>query len=255
MTQAETYIKVKRSDDLKQLLKRNHKELILLTVIASRARRISDPCSFTGLAQNQAMIGDHSNYGMTEREYRTAKKNLEKWKFATFKGTHKGTIATITSTSIYDINCEQGDGLVDRHATDMRRTGDGQATTNKNVKKEKKAKNITTSPSQAPVEEGRESSDKKLKPIAREKQILDELAPPRRAIVVEWLAYKKQRKQVYQTIGLQKLIKNWAKFPDAVVQLAVDKSIESNYSGVFFDGIKQTTAADDGYLKNIKDYG
>jgi hypothetical protein len=246
------FIKLTRVEDnpeIETLVSRHHKEFILLTIIAMRARRNAEKCKFTGMEQCQAMIGDFADYGMTRQQYRTAKANLQKWNYITIQATNKGTTATLTNKDVYDINAEatnqQGNTLA---------TNEQPASNHKEeCKKEKNAKNITTSPSQAPVVEVRESRQSKPKPIQEEKRILDELDPPRRAIVAEWLAYKKQRKQVYQTIGLKKLIKNWAKFPDAVVQLAIDKSIESNYSGVFFDGIKSTpTDSDQGYTKEIK---
>lgn len=106
---------------------------ILLGVIAQRARRTNKFNRF-GLTVGQALIGDHKKYGMTEREYRTAKKKLKKWGFATFKGTNKGTIATLCDKRIYDINPETKDGQSDETKTDKRRARDGQGTTNKNVK-------------------------------------------------------------------------------------------------------------------------
>ena len=138
------FIKLSRIEDspeLEFLISGHHNEFILLTVISQRARRSFDRCKFTGAEQNQALIGDFKNYGMSERNYRTAKKNLEKWEFATFKGTSKGTIATLCNSDVYDINAEEGDGQHDGQPTDDRRTGDGRVTTKKNVKNENNANN------------------------------------------------------------------------------------------------------------------
>ena len=80
---------------------------MLLAQIAFRAKRTNgfDP---NGLEVGQAMVGDYRNIGLSEKQYRTAKSKLEKWQFAAFKGTPFGTIATLTSTAVYDINEEGG---------------------------------------------------------------------------------------------------------------------------------------------------
>jgi hypothetical protein len=134
------YLVVSRSDDGLELIKAHQQAFVLLYVIALRARRTN---SFNqhNLKQGEALIGDYENYGMTERGYRTAKRLLEKFNFATFKATNRGTVATIINTRVFDINAEQGDEQNDGQATSKRRTGDGQATTNNNVKKEKNENN------------------------------------------------------------------------------------------------------------------
>lgn len=119
----EKYIQMVRFESnpqMKELIK-HHKEFILLTFIAQRAKRTVGIDLLTGLRQNEARIGDHNAYGLSEQQYRTAKKNLEKWKFATFKATNKGTIATLCSTSIYNINAEQPNDQNSRQATGKQR--------------------------------------------------------------------------------------------------------------------------------------
>jgi uncharacterized phage protein (TIGR02220 family) len=111
----------------------------LLTILAKRARR--SPDLVTGLGVGEAYLGDVLRYGMTERGYRTAKKNLEKFNLATFKGTNKGTIGKLLNTSVYDINADESDEQSDEQATSDRRASDERPTTNKKDKKEKKDKN------------------------------------------------------------------------------------------------------------------
>ena len=94
-------------------------------VMAFRARRTDHPMN--GLKAGQCFLGDIKKIGLTERQYRTAKKQLETWNLATFKGTSKGTIGTLLNTKVYDINEESSDEQV----TDKRRTVDEQVTTNK----------------------------------------------------------------------------------------------------------------------------
>lgn len=133
------FIKYMRSEESEFLLKypnANH----LFMVMAFRARRTDHPMN--GLKAGQCFLGDYSSIGLTERQYRTAKKQLTDWSLATFKGTNKGTVGTIVNTRVYDINEELSDGLVDRQTTGNRQASDRQATTNKEcnneIKKETK---------------------------------------------------------------------------------------------------------------------
>ncbi|MFZ7127718.1 MAG: hypothetical protein ACOWWM_16290 [Desulfobacterales bacterium] len=132
------YLKLIRSEDTLELMRRPN-EFLLLAQIAYRAKRTS-AFSALGLEPGQALVGDYKSIGLTERQYRTAKKNLEKWGFSTFKATNKGTIATLIKSTVFDINSDSGDEQSDGQATDRRRASDEQATTNKNEKKEKKGK-------------------------------------------------------------------------------------------------------------------
>lgn len=129
-----SYIKLLRGSTALEDMARNghYEEIVLLMFIAKRARRT--PCRITGLDIGEAMIGDFKNYGMTERKYRTAKNNLEKWGFSTFKTTNKGTVAKLIDSTIYDINAEDSDGRIDEQPTDNRQASDEQATSNKNDK-------------------------------------------------------------------------------------------------------------------------
>ena len=97
----------------------------LALIIAKRARRTD--CSLNNLQIGQCFIGDYKKIGLTEQQYRTAKKELKRVKFATFHGTNKGTVATLVSTELWDINILEGNGL-DNTPT----------TTNKNEKNLKK---------------------------------------------------------------------------------------------------------------------
>lgn len=121
------FIKYMRSEEAEFLLaypNANH----LFCVMANRARRTDHPMN--GLKAGQCFLGDFAAIGLTERQYRTAKGQLEKWSLATFKGTNKGTVATIVNSKVYDINEKDAD----RQATDKRQASDRQATTNKECK-------------------------------------------------------------------------------------------------------------------------
>jgi hypothetical protein len=124
---ANGFLKLMRSDETREVMTEPD-VFTLVSHIAYRAQRTN---SFNrhGLAPGEALLGDYQNYGMSERRYRTAKQKLEKWGFATFRGTSKGTIAKLTDSRIYDINVELRDEQKDDQGTNARRTSDGQATT------------------------------------------------------------------------------------------------------------------------------
>lgn len=133
------FIKYMRSEEAEFLLgypNANH----LFMVMAFRARRTDHPMN--GLKAGQCFLGDYASIGLTERQYRTAKKQLTDWNLATFKGTNKGTVGTLLNSKVYDINEEARDGQCVTQETGKRQASDRQATTNKECKnqesKEKK---------------------------------------------------------------------------------------------------------------------
>ncbi len=83
---------------MKTLLK-HHNEFILLTVIASESSPVD--CPVSNMTKGETSISDYKSYGMTEQNYRTAKKNLEKWGFITSRVTGKLTMATLLDSTIY----------------------------------------------------------------------------------------------------------------------------------------------------------
>jgi hypothetical protein len=133
------FVKLIRSTDATDLIDQHPNAFLLLTVIALRARRT--PNFIKGLDVCECFVGDHRNYGMSEQQYRTAKRTLEGIGLATFCPTNKGTVAKINNSDIYDINVNMGNEPV----TDKQRASNGQGnspiTPNKNEKKEKNDKN------------------------------------------------------------------------------------------------------------------
>jgi len=96
----------------------------LLNVIARRARRTK--CELNQLEIGECFISFRS-VGLSEQQYRTAKKQLEKWNLAEFKKgrkvTDKGTVALLLNSSIYDININEGNGRI---TEEQRKTNDKQ---------------------------------------------------------------------------------------------------------------------------------
>ena len=101
---------------------------VLMTITCRRAWR-ENVSNIHGLEVNQALIGDYDKYNMTEQIYRTRKDRLIKWGFITCRTTNKGTIATVLSKDIYDIN-----------ATQYSEKNNGRIMTNKKEKIDKKEK-------------------------------------------------------------------------------------------------------------------
>ncbi|NLZ03814.1 MAG: hypothetical protein GXY19_01410 [Phycisphaerae bacterium] len=132
------FIKLMRSDPTRELLK-DSKAFTLYTQIALRAKRTSD-FNLHGLTPGQALIGDHASCGLSRREYRNAKSRLERYHLARFQGTNRGTIATLLSAAVYDINEERQGHPEGTQGASRRPTEDQQGATNKNEKKEKNEK-------------------------------------------------------------------------------------------------------------------
>lgn len=128
----ESFVMLKRSEETIELIKHPH-AFTLLTAIALRARR-TDTFNVHNLKVGEALIGDYKNYGLTRQQYRTSLKSLINWGILTIKSTNKGTIATLVTKSIYDINKKPAN----QQLTIKQPTSNQQATTNNNVKKDKK---------------------------------------------------------------------------------------------------------------------
>jgi hypothetical protein len=141
------FIKLKRSPETLELLKDKiaFMQLTQISYWAARKARIVIHNGVTvNLEANQAFIGNFRDIGLTEGEYREAKKRLTLRKLATFKTTNKGTIATLINQDVFDINPE----ITTDSTTDKPQAGNGQTTTNKKYEEFKKNfnndKKITT---------------------------------------------------------------------------------------------------------------
>jgi hypothetical protein len=129
------WFKAIRSDKALDIILTYQPAFVLLYIIASRARWSSEP-SVNGLTQGQAFLGDFRRYGMTEKQYRTAKQKLEKWHFAAFKGANKGTTATLLDRSIFDIYPpEKGEQKGGQRADKGRTEGDKSTRIERNTDK------------------------------------------------------------------------------------------------------------------------
>jgi len=144
-----TFVKALRSEEAKFFDTHplaNH----VLNVIARRARRT--PCERTGLQIGECFIG-HKGLGLSEQQYRTVKKNLQKWNLVEFKKagrlTDQGTVAKLLNSSVYDINEDDPNGrpTEDQRKTNGRVTEDQRQTKNVIMEEGNNGKKKTTSPS------------------------------------------------------------------------------------------------------------
>ena len=138
---SDPFLKLMRNKETMELATNAQNAFMLLFQIAWRAKR-TNGFNTHGLKVGQALIGDYKSIGLTERKYRTAKAQLQSWGFATFKGTNKGTIATLINSRVFDINDV-------RKGRAERRSRDKQETT---IKKEKKEKNTHRSVGACPYQ-------------------------------------------------------------------------------------------------------
>jgi len=145
------FVKAMRSDEA-AFLDKNPLANHVLNVIARRARRT--PCKLTGLEIGECFVG-HKGLGLTEQQYRTVKKNLQKWNMAEFKKarnlTDQGTVAKLLDSSVYDINETEPNGTSTEDQRSINGTPtEGQRQT-KNVRK-KEGKNVIKTIDQTDVD-------------------------------------------------------------------------------------------------------
>jgi len=124
-----SWIAFHRSLEAADLQSRKTDAFLLLCQVARQLRW--KPCPVTGLEIGQALVGDWKQAGIeTEGKYRHAKKVLTRGGFATFKGTTKGTVATLTSSTIFSIYESNRNDPNNGQGADEQRTRCEPATTN-----------------------------------------------------------------------------------------------------------------------------
>ena len=135
-----TFIKAIRSETA-SFLDFNPNANHLLNVIARRSRRTE--CKLNNLSVGECFIGFKS-VGLTEQQYRTAKKQLQKIDLVSFRvarkltgGVTSGvTVAKLMDSRVYDINIDEGNATV----TPTQRQPNANLTSNKNDKNDNNEK-------------------------------------------------------------------------------------------------------------------
>jgi len=124
------WVKFHRSEEAAALLSRHPNAFLLLSQIALRARW--KDCSITKMKAGEAFLGDWKEAGLpSEAAYRVAKDRLKTCRLATFQGTNKGTIATLTNADIYEVGFAVNSGQEIVPATDEQQASDEPTATNK----------------------------------------------------------------------------------------------------------------------------
>lgn len=148
------FVKAMRSDEA-AFLDTNPLANHVLNVIARRARR--SPCLLTGLQIGECFVG-HKGLGLSEQQYRTVKKNLQKWGFVEFKKagrlTDRGTVAKLLNSDVYAINEIDPNGrpTEDQRKTNGSLTEDQRQTKNVRSEEGKNGKKQDSTPYQAIVD-------------------------------------------------------------------------------------------------------
>lgn len=126
------FIQTTRNQDETLLFSKRPTALLLLLLIAQRAKRTEDHPD-KELQVGEAYIGDWETYCSGRQIYRTDVKFLEKHQKLTTRTTNRGTIARIVTTSPFNINEEK----VTLKLTNSQPSANHQLTTNKKDKNEK----------------------------------------------------------------------------------------------------------------------
>jgi hypothetical protein len=114
------WIAINCCEETEALVKRHPNAFLLLTQIAMRAKY--KPCAITKLGVGQAFIGDWRLAGIpSEMAYRHAKCVLTDCNLATFRGTNKGTVATLVNSTIFSISEKASNGPATNQPTDQQR--------------------------------------------------------------------------------------------------------------------------------------
>lgn len=114
------WFRAMRSPDALELISVAPLAYVLAAVIAHRGQYRPGFNRFN-LGPGEALLGDYATIGMTEQQYRTAKEQLAKWNFATFKATNKGTIGRLTDTRLFSIFRLEDNGQNHNRVTDSQR--------------------------------------------------------------------------------------------------------------------------------------
>lgn len=129
------WISLHCGEEAKTLLAKHPNAFLLLCQIAMRARW--KDCPITKLKVGEAFIGDWKAAGLhSEKAYQVAKKRLATCGLATFQGGNKGTVAKLTTTTIFSLFQSSRGEPEDRLAADRGRTEGEQGATKHTVHKE-----------------------------------------------------------------------------------------------------------------------
>jgi hypothetical protein len=160
MAPSNGWFRAMRSNDALELIRTNPFAYVLAAVIAHRGR-YHESFNQHNLELGEAFLGDFEAYGMTEQNYRTAKAQLSKWGFATFKPTSKGTVARLADTRLFSIFRLEANYQNNERVSDGQRTCNGRVTTNKDQKNGRAIRTEESSSKKHRDQEGSPASNKR----------------------------------------------------------------------------------------------
>lgn len=157
------FIKFIPSEESMYLVIKKPNSFLLLTIIAERARRENGHPD--GLTEGQCHLGDWKKCGLTRQEYRTALEVLEKRnhikkvesnrtrKKSTTGSTTEGTLVELISLTVYDINKESSNHLINHCPTTAQPLPNHKEERRRSIKKEeRKDKDRPTPPTSSKKE-------------------------------------------------------------------------------------------------------
>ena len=80
--------------------------------------------------------------------------------------------------------------------------------------------------------------------------VINELGEKKKELLIEWLNYKKEKKPYTVKSSVEKLIRQFGKESVEKIEAVVDKSIQSEYQGLFWDSYVETKE-DDSDKENV----
>lgn len=135
------WIALHRCPETEELLDRYPDAMVLLTIVAYRARW-RQPLVPDGLEFGEALIGrkDFERWGKrwTERRYRSAKEVLARSGLVKFRATSRGTVATLLCSAVFSLTLEHRD---EQTASERRVNGEQLPSNRRLTKKDNKDNN------------------------------------------------------------------------------------------------------------------
>lgn len=198
------------------------------------------------IKRGQAIVGRSAlakDTGLSEQNIRTAFKKLEKTGELTSKSTNKYSIVTLNNYDKYNPTNQQ--------STSNQPATNQQLTTLEEYKEDKEKKNTRKDTPPLPPKGGAgKSRQEEIKEIWQRYSF----SPQLQEAVKAWGAYKKEKRQEYKPQGLKTLLNeiqsNAVKYGDDAVISVINKSMTSNWAGLFFDklgnsAVQKPTAKED----------
>ena len=131
------WFRAMRTPEAMELLQASPHAFRLAYVIAYRGQ-YRDGFNQHNIKLGEALLGDFKAYGMTQQQYRTAKSQLARWHFATFRATNRGTVGKLVDTRLFSLFRLECNDPNNTRVTSKQRTGNDYQE-HKNVRRHQKS--------------------------------------------------------------------------------------------------------------------